>query len=194
MNPRLCLLLAVISWTVTGCQSINVRTNYDHNVAFADLHTFCWVPAPAWLHNDPRLHMDLLEPLVQNNVVSQLTAKGFQQTDCAAADFQVTFHPALHDQFIETPSLDSQQGGVTIYTYSPETGGQLWKSSSDTMLYNEREGSLVIAIIQPKSRRAIWKGVASAKLLSQASVAQREQRVQTAVRMVMEKFPPPGSK
>ena len=194
MNPRLCLLLVVVGCSVTGCQSINVKTSYNHNVAFRDLHTFCWVPAAAWLHNDPRLHMDLVEPLVQNNVVTQLTAKGFRQSDCATADFEITFHPALHDQFIDVPSLDRQQGGVTIYTYSPETGGQLWKSSSDTMLYDEREGSLVIAVLQPKTNRAIWKGVASAKLLSQATTAQREQRLQKAVAMIMEKFPPPASK
>ena len=193
MNPRLCLLLAFTSWAVTGCESIRVRSNYDHNVAFAELHTFCWVPAPAWLHNDPNLHMDILEPLVKNGVEAQLTAKGFRPSDCAAADFQVTFHPALHDQFVDAPNLGSQ-GGLTIYTYSPETGGQLWKSSSDTMLAEERQGSLVIGILQPKTGRVIWKGVASAIVNNPGTMAQREQRIRTAVRMIMERFPPPGSK
>ena len=192
MKPRLWLLLVCIGWTVVGCQSIRVRSQYDHTLTFSDLHTFCWVPAPAWLHNDPRLHMDILEPLVQNAVTSQLTGKGFRLSDCAAADFQVTFRPALQDRFVQKRGLDQGWGGVTIYEYSPATGGHLYTSgASDTMLYEEREGALVIEILQPQSKRVIWKGLASAKLLSHATVAQREQRARTAVSMVMERFPPP---
>jgi Domain of unknown function (DUF4136) len=194
MNLRLSLLLLFVGWTAAGCQSIRVRSKYDHTVAFADLHTFCWVAPPAWLHNDPHLNMDVLEPLVQHGVESQLTAKGFRPSDCATADFDVSFRPALHDQFIDTPSLNGEQGGVTVYSYNPETGGRLWKSSSDTMLVDEREGSLVIEVRQPKSGRVIWKGVASANLNNPGSMAQRVQRVQTAVRMLMERFPPPASK
>src|SRR3989442_57532 len=122
MNPRLCLLLLFAVVVASGCQSIRVRSQYDHKVAFADFHTFCWVAPPAWLHNDPRLHMDVLEPLVQNGVESQLTTKGFRSSDCATADFQVTFRPALQDRFVKTPGLDGQGSGVTIYEYSPATG------------------------------------------------------------------------
>jgi hypothetical protein len=191
MNPRLWLSPICVALVATGCQSIHVRSNYDHAVAFANFHTFCWVAPPAWFHNDPRLHMDFLEPLVKNVLESGLTAKGFRSSDCDSADFQITFRPALKDRSVRPASFDNEKAGVTVYEYSPSTGGRLWTSSSDAMLYDEREGSLVVEILHPKTHRVLWKGVASANLKSQATDAQREQRVRTAVHMIMDRFPPP---
>ena len=68
MNPRLWGLLMFISVGATGCQSMRVQSAYDHKFAFATLHTFCWVPPPSFLSNDPRLKMDQLETLVREDV------------------------------------------------------------------------------------------------------------------------------
>lgn len=191
MNRKHCCLLLLASWVAAGCQTTNVKTEYDHAAAFSKMHTYCWVPPPAWLNNDPRLHMDLVTPLVRQDVEAQLQARGFQPgADCARADFQVTFTAALDEKFAETPDPSN----VAIYEYSPGSGGEWFTKSSGGSVKTSRVPSLVIKILQPGSNRVLWRTVASANLQPATSDAQRQQRIQNAVKLIMSKFPPPPSK
>jgi hypothetical protein len=194
MKARQWLLMMFTSAAVTGCQSLHVQSAHDHNFAFADLHSFCWVAPAAYLYNDPRLKMDQLEPLVREDVEQQLHAHGFVSTDCAAADFQVTFRAALRDRIAEGRSPDDEGGGVTVYEYNPETGGQWWTSRSGGTVNVEREGSLIILVMQPKTGKVIWNGSASASLRSQATPEQRKQRLEKVVSQIMQQFPPTAKK
>ena len=58
----------------------------------------------------------------------------------------------------------------------------------------EREGSLIIVILEPKTGRVLWNGSVLANLRSQATTAQRKQRLEKVVRLILEKFPPPTPK
>jgi hypothetical protein len=191
MSRKQCCLLLVVGLIAAGCQSMRVQTAYDRSVAFNGLHTFCWVPPPSWLHNDPRLHMDLVEPRVRQDVEAQLQARGFQMLgDCTNADFQVTFVGALMEHFTETPGVVT----VAVYQYSPDTGGEWFTDSSGGAVKENRVPSLVIEISQPGSNRVLWKGMASARLPAAVNDAQRQERIQTAVERIMKQFPPPPTK
>jgi uncharacterized protein DUF4136 len=192
MKTRWCLILMFAGWVATGCQSMHVQTRYDRQVAFADLHTFCWVPAPAWLHNDTRLHMDFVEPIMQREVEARLEARGFRLADCGAADFQVSFTLGISESFDETP--DPESSGAAAYEYAPEDGGEWFTASSGTNVTLRRVPSLVIRVREPRTNRVLWRGMASGNLPAPANDAQREQRIETAVRLILEKFPPPASK
>jgi hypothetical protein len=173
-----------------GCQSIRVQSQYDHQVAFGDFHTFCWVPAPAWLHNDPRLHMDLVEPIVRRDVTAQLSGRGFREVGCATADFRVTFTAALQESFSERPATANS----AIYEYIPGEGGEWFTSTSDTRVTYKRVPSLVIQMRRPGSDRVVWQGTASASLRRAVNQEQVGQRIQTAVRLILRQFPPPAHK
>jgi hypothetical protein len=192
MKKRWCLILLVVGWVAAGCQSMHVRTHYDPQVAFADFHTFCWVPAPAWLHNDPRLHMDFVEPIVQRDVESQLAARGFRLADCTAADFQVSFTVAIKESTDETPVRESR--GASVYQYAPGDGGEWFTAPVGMKDTGQRVPSMVIEIREPRTNRVLWRGMASGNLPAPANDAERQQRVETAVRLILEKFPPPASK
>src|SRR5271156_1880086 len=128
MKMRWCLILMMAGWVAAGCQSMRVRTHYDPQVAFADFHTFCWVPAPAWLHNDPRLHMDFVEPIVQRDVAARLAARGFRLVDCTTADLQVSFTLGIKESFDEVPEPDSS--GLAVYSYTPGDGGEWFTATT----------------------------------------------------------------
>jgi hypothetical protein len=192
MKTRWHLILMAVGWVAVGCQSMRVRTHYDPQVAFADFHTFCWVPAPAWLHNDPRLHMDFVEPIVQRDVEAQLEARGFRSADCTAADLQVSFTLGIKESFDEVPVRESR--GVSIYQYDAAGGGEWFTAPVGARDTGQRVPSLVIEIREPRTNRVLWRGMASGNLPAPASDAERQQRVETAVRLILEKFPPPASK
>ena len=115
-------------------------------------------------------------------------------TDCATADFHVSFRAALRDRIVQSRDPGDDGGGVAIYEYNPETGGRWWTSSSDATVNVEREGSLIVVILEPKTGRVLWNGSVSANLRSQATTAQRKQRLEKAVRLILEKFPPSAPK
>ena len=119
MNPRLLALWVLIGMGATGCQSMRGQSAYDHKFDFAALHTFCWAPPPAYLYNDPRLKMDQLEPLVREDVQRQLNSQGFVSTDCAMADFQVSFRAALRDRIVEGRNPD-EDGGEAHILHEPQ--------------------------------------------------------------------------
>jgi len=192
MNKRTYFALIAAGWMAAGCQSMRVQTEYDHQVAFAEFHTYCWVPAPAWLRNDPRLHMDLVEPLVQRDVEAQLAARGYRRGDCATADFQVTFTGGLQESFHEAPG--SHTRSTAIYQYSPGSGGEWFTQTSDLRMTEKRVPSLIILVQQPGSDRVLWEGMASANLPRAVNDAQIAQRVETAVHLIMQQFPVPARK
>jgi hypothetical protein len=192
MKTRWCVILMVAGWVGTGCQSMHVQTRYDRQVAFADLHTFCWVPAPAWLHNDPRLHMDFVGPIVQREVEAQLEAGGFRVADCSVADFQVSFTVGINESLDETPVSESD--GASVYQYSSGDGGEWFTAPSGMNVTLRRVPSMVIRIREARTNRVLWRGMASGNLRAPANDAEREQRIETAVRLILEKFPPPASK
>jgi len=192
MKLRTSVLLVCTIVAITGCQSVQVRTDYDHKVVFSDLRSYCWVAPPDYLYNDPRLKMDVLEPLVREDLQQELAARGYVSTDCPTADFRVSFRAALRDQIIEGRSDGGEGGGLTIYEWNPETGGRLWTSSSDATVNLEREGALVVLIMSPKSDRVLWRGSASANLRSQVTPQQRKERLAKVIQMIMAKFPPPA--
>ena len=57
-----------------------------------------------------------------------------------------------------------------------------------------RVPSLVIQVRRPGSDQVVWQGTASANLPRAVNDAQIEQRIETAVRLIMQQFPVPASK
>jgi hypothetical protein len=190
MNGRTCWTMIFAGWIAVGCQSIHVKTQSDHQIAFADLHTFCWVPAPAWLHNDPRLHIDLVEPLVQHDVEAELSARGLRQVDCTSADVQVTFTAALQETFSDRAGAAQS----AVYEYAPGSGGEWFTSTPEMMATYKRVPSLVILVRRPGSDRVVWQGRASANMPQAVNEAQIAQRIRTAVHLIMHQFPVPERK
>ena len=182
-------MMICAGWIAVGCQAIKVQTQYDHQVAFADFRTYCWVPAPAWLHNDPRLHMSLVEPLVQRAVEAQLSARNFGQADCATADFQVTFTAGLEESFSSRPGPES-----SVVSKYHSGSGEWFTTTSNMRMTAKRAPSLIIQVRRAGSDQVVWQGTASANLPQAVNDAQIEQRIQTAVRLIMQQFPVPASK
>src|SRR5712671_4512281 len=166
MNAKLCLMALLAGLGATGCQSLKAPSQYNHKVSFANFRSFCWVAPPAYLSNDVRLHMDQLTPLVREDIEQHLLAKGYVSTDCAdnVADFRVSFRVALRDSLVQGRSEDYGQGGVAIYEYNSETGGQWFTSPSERTVNVQREGSLIILIMDPKSDHVLWNGSLSTNL------------------------------
>jgi len=72
-------------------------------------------------------------------------------------------------------------------------GGTSWLAWPDaSAVYSESYdvGRLYIAVIDPRSKRMIWVGVAQARLVPTMSLDRKAKRVDAATRSILASFPP----
>ena len=73
------------------------------------------------------------------------------------------------------------------YGYSPE--GRYWGRGGFSV-YQYEEGTLVLDLIDAKSRDLIWRGAAKADVEVATTPEKRDKLIQAAVHKILENFPP----
>ncbi len=172
LAPLLALLLVLL-----GCASANVQSDWDPHVDFSALKTFAWFPRTRPAAPDPRLDSALLDARIQQAVDAELAAKGYRKNTVPQnADFLLSHTVAIH-QKISASSLND--------FYGPS-----YTRPSRVYVDEYEVGTLVIDVLDAKKSEVIWSGSFQARLTPASNPSQREERVKTAVRAVMERFPP----
>ena len=92
-------------------------------------------------------------------------------------DFLVDYHAAVRQRW-DVTTINR------YYGYNPT-----W-DAPDTYIREYEEGSLMVDIIEPGSRKLMWRGMAEAEVGPSSTPQEREQRVSEAVRRMLERFPP----
>ena len=173
-----CLGLALF---VSACASLEISSDWNPQADFSRLHAWTWLPQARPASGDPRLDSSLLDARIRSAVESELGVRGYAKTE-ATPDFLVAYHVALDTQ-LEATSVDSYYGGA---------GYRHWGGPGYTTTYvREFEvGSLVLDVLDPRSKELIWRGSATAEIIPGATPEEREARIREAVRRMLERFPP----
>lgn len=150
-----------------------VKTDYDRNFNFSQLHTFAIKIGTAW--GDPAAQDHAKEAIAR-----QLTAKGWAQTDEATCDAIVVLHGATK----------TAQTFQAFYTALPNYGwhnvGAPLLANSDTYEYNA--GTLVVDIFASKTKRAVFRAVGEGEL--SGSPENSAARIDKATQKMFSDFPP----
>jgi hypothetical protein len=99
---------------------------------------------------------------VRNRVNRTLAPKGFTLTDVHRADFLL--------KSILTRGISTDRTSAHGTTY--------------------KSGTLVLEVLDPKTRKLIWRGIAYARLNDADPPEVRRERIQNAIAKLMETFPP----
>jgi hypothetical protein len=170
MNVRLLALLML-----AGCgPMIDVRADYDTSADFARLRTYTWLQKPSDAPSDPRISNDLLDSRVHAAVNEELHAKGYTESR-ETPDFRVTYHVILKEK------LDS-----TAYGY----GLGRWSGAADVRVATYEEGTLLLDLVDGTRNELVWRGSAQARIDPSRSPQERTELIRTAVRRMLENFPP----
>jgi len=158
----------------------DVQHDYDQRVDFANFKTFDWMEGPDHAGLD-----QLVVQRVKNAVNARLKEKGVQISS-NKPDFLVAIHLGKKDK------VDTTDWG---YTYGTSDGYR--RGEQQTRLvsaYEYEEGSLILDFVDAKSKQLIWRGSAKAEVQNINTAKKSEQVINKAVKMIMQKFPPPSSK
>lgn len=171
-------LLAAGLAVTAGCLPLMpVSTHLDRGADFTRYRTYAWGPADALPVTDPRLRDNpfFIDDL-HGAIDTELQARGLERATSERADLQIHFHAAVNER-IEIPAR-VERFRECIGTDCPP-------------LVTEYEaGTLVIDLVDARSKRVIWRGWAEHRLedmLDDPRPVRR--RIQDAVRRIMERLP-----
>ncbi len=196
---QLAALLFVMSLSVaslSGCATaakVSVSSIHDQDAVFTGLETYDWMPEPRERTGDPRIDDEALNTRIRTTIEAQLAANGFQKRASGQPDFYIGYHAALDDR-LDIEDINSYYNyaaapGMGSGLHTAVAGGWVY-AGSDTKVREYAIGTLVLDIVEPDTRNLLWRGTAQAEIDKKDSADKREQRLKTAVRMMLSGFPP----
>ena len=191
MNRSMHILIIVLSLVVAGCSTMEITYDADPKANFSGLKTYDWLDEPQKPTGDPRIDDNtILRNRVHTAVDAALSARGFRKVS-GDPDFLVAYHV----------SLDRQQSVQTLnsyYGYSPGWGygygasyrPGYWAGSPETYVYEYEEGTLILDVVDPKSKELMWRGSAQDEVNFKSTPEKAQGQINEAVNGMLEHFPP----
>ena len=175
------LIILSLSLLLVAC-SPRIYTEQDEQAHFDAYHSYAWLTPPPSPVKDPILDSQILESRVRHSVEAELGRRSFQQVPPDAnPDFLVTYHTASK-QKIESSGASFSFGFID--TFPRGFGAVAVPVGGD--VESRDEGTLMLDVIDGKSKRLVWRGWISG-WLSQDNYTQ--EAVDDAVKRILDKLP-----
>jgi hypothetical protein len=157
-----------------GCAALSVNSYIDPKIDLQRYRTFNWGPPDTLSTGDPRLDNNrFFDERVRIQVERGLASRGFEKTT-DAPDLLLHYHASV-SQEIDTSKIDRD------YQYCDER---------DCEPYVYDAGTLVIDIVEPGSKRLIWRGWAEGSFEGVIDNQEwLEKRIDDAVARILNRLP-----
>jgi hypothetical protein len=167
---------------LTGCSQFDARSAHDPAANFRELRTYAWLPPEQAAPADQRVQDRYLDRRLRAAVDVELRAKGYSPTEYGQQpDFLLNYRLATTPASSPHADPDLRFGG---------TSWMAWPDASAVYSESYDVGRLYIAVIDPRSKRMIWVGVAQARLVPTMSLDRKAKRVDAATHSILAGFPP----
>ena len=147
-----------------------VRTDYDHNVNFSKYRTFTWI-------NEPNAQNPFMNQRMINAINGQLAARGLASSN-RNADLAVSASFTTHEEQIVNTFYS---GGGWGWGWG---GGAGWAT---TTVETREIGTLVVDLLDAKTKQPLWRGVAVHSVSSRPDKA--SEKFRDKIREMFEEFP-----
>jgi hypothetical protein len=154
-----------------ACSSVSTNYDYDTSYDFAKLKTYRWADIPSKADANP-----LVVQRVGAAVERELKAKGYSPAE-GAPDFLVATYVGRQSRI-----------QVTDWGYGYGPRGAWYGGGVD--VYQYEEGSLIVDIVDARSKQLVWRGTATSIIDPGATPEERTERINEAVAKIFEDFPP----
>ncbi|MDX2436348.1 MAG: DUF4136 domain-containing protein [Acidobacteriota bacterium] len=174
MRSIVTILLSVsIAALSTACSTMTVRADHDSQVDFSSFNSFALFERPAKERRGPQMS-ELVDRRIASSMETSLEGKGFTPTTPREADLLVTFYTAVRKRV-------TVNGGGWYGYRRPYWGGGV------TYVNSYPEGTLVIDVIDRKSRNLVWRGVGAGAF---SKMNPSYEKVDKRVTRILQTFPP----
>jgi uncharacterized membrane protein len=151
---------ALVLFAVTAAFGMSVKSDYDKNFDFSQLHTFSFKTDRA--SNDPLSTNTIEAGRIQNALTAQLEANGFTQA-VQNPDFIVAFYSTTRQKTqVQSdggfgPGIGFGYGRGFGWGYGMP-GRWRWGYGPDIWTTNYTQGCVMADIIDPKNNQLVWRG------------------------------------
>ena len=177
----------ILVFFLAGCSALSVVSDYDREYDFRRFQTYRWPAENEGIRKgDVLVENSLVYKRVQSAINQQLRAKGFRLTDSKDADFIVYAHAGIKKRKSYHHSFEIGMPFGPYRWYRPwwgPYGGYTYVSYYD-------EGSLVIDIIDARTKDLVWRGVATRVVRQYRTAEAMQSDINEAVTKILESFPP----
>ncbi len=146
------LLGVAVAVTAAACgPNVRVTTAAAPDASFASLHTFRIMAPPARragtaAPEDPMLLNSISNQILRDNISNSFAAKGYTR-DQAVGDFDIAYYASARER-LDVSMWD--------YGYPGRWGG--WRGNDGSVAVPYTQGTVIIDVIDPKSKELLWRG------------------------------------
>ena len=168
--------LGVVALASSCAPSLQVETDFDRRASFRGYHEWAFIDSPRARGGNIGGADATLRTRIEDAIRGELTSRKYAKAEPGAADFYVAYHGGAEDR-------------VAIATY----GYSMWAAQGgDVHLINSTQqthtqGTLVLDIVDAKSRTLVWRGTATDVVENRADAGDKASK---AVRRMLDNFPP----
>jgi hypothetical protein len=161
--------------------------DYDQSFPFAEYKTYRWYDDDHNSRESQYRRYNSSDQRVRNTADQELMQRGLRQGARGQADFWVNYHVTKRQTQKISGQEQGMHGGVAAGTYGRSVSVGY---SSGQSVKTYEDGTAMFDVIDIKTGRIVWRGVAEGRLKNNMSKADREQLTITVVHELLKKFPP----
>ena len=172
------ILITVIVFSMTSCESVRVAADYDRTVSFDTYKSFAFFKDGI----DKAKISDLDKRRILRAVESEMLAKGFVKSDTP-------------DLLVNIFTKERQEVNVYNQNFGMYGWGMNWgwgwgpmMGWNQTSVSNSSRGTLYIDLIDAQKNELVWQGIGEGYLSSR--MEKKEDRILEFVTAIMGKYPP----
>jgi hypothetical protein len=170
------LLPIILLFSFIGCSpEIQVHSDYDPDYDLWSFRTFDWgQKVNIEEGKNPFHYNELNDKRIKSAVRDELINRGYLLTE-VHPDLLLHYHIIVNDKSIMTSEQDD-------HSYSA------WMPV-ETNIYSYREGTLILDLMDSKTKQLVWRGWAISPLHSSYKPEEIEKLIKTAVGKIFRQFP-----
>ena len=194
---------AVAVLTITGCASLQVRTDYNPQASFGQLRTYDWNTGTVDPSGHPAVNSPLVAQRIRHAVDSTLTHMGYQRVTTGTPDFRVTYRIVAERKTRVDPGYGYDGYGYGSYYGRGYLGHGYGRYSRRGFGYGPYYGSsrvreyveaqLVLDVVDARTNELIWRGWATDDLDGNPRPEAVQRYIEEAVEQILERFPQASS-
>lgn len=173
---------------IAGCaDKPTYQVDYDQTFPFSGYQTYRWYDDDHNTTESQYRRYNSSDKRVRNTANQELIQRGFREVPRDQADFWVNYHVTRRQTQKVTGQEQGMHGGVAAGTYGRSVSVGY---SSGPSVKTYEDGTAVFDVIDIRTGKIVWRGVAEGRLKNNMSKADREQLTITVVHELLEQFPP----
>lgn len=187
---RTATLLAIALLSLPGCSTFTIDTRYDKDYAYGQLRSFAWSNLAPDISGGSEYARPEVDEAIRTDLTRAFASRGFYEADDPqSADFLIAYRLIVENRLTERVLNDGYEVGPG---WGPEgiDARQYAHKTQETFVIEYSEGTLVVDVSEPESRRLLWRGSVQGELHEAESWPDRRKRMQRAMRDLLKRFPP----